>query len=159
MENDYGWKECFSVNVPLLDDQHKELFKAMAQLDFAVRSSSDVHDSTVTTILEHLIQHTINHFVAEEDVMAKCEFPNLAAHQREHREMVQKLATFNLSHMAGKRDVAPALLRFLQEHWREHILKADREYGEFLKQKRQRRSLSRLFDPHESVTILRRHVR
>ena len=50
-------------------------------------------------------------------------------------EDLQQLTKFDLSHMAGKRDLAPALLKFLQEQWREHILKSDQEYGKFLKEK------------------------
>jgi len=67
--------------------------------------------------------------------MTNYDFPGLAPHQREHQEMVQQLTKFDLSHMAGKRDLAPALLKFLQEQWREHILKSDQEYGKFLKEK------------------------
>jgi len=46
--------------------------------------------------------------------------------------LAQKLSQFNLSNLAGRPDIASVVLVFLQTWLRDHILKTDKEYSEFL---------------------------
>jgi len=91
------WKDEYSVGVKVIDDQHKELFRRVNKL------FEDVSKGNVATVLEtldFLNSYVIYHFSAEEQLMARSEYPELEMHRKEHewfkkevlsiREQVQK---------------------------------------------------------------------
>lgn len=124
------WDPSCSVNVAELDQQHKELFGAVAELEDALRTGRA--EAVINKLLQKVIEHTITHFATEERLMEECGFPGLDAHRRDHQELCQKLTMFNLSNLAGSPDVPAALLVLLQAWLHEHILKTDKEYSSFL---------------------------
>lgn len=130
MDRPFRWDHSYSVNIAELDHQHQRLFRTVAELEYAL--SIGRADSVLDDVMEKVVEHTIDHFAAEEELMQQHGFPGLAAHRSEHKELAQKLAQFNLSNMAGRPDLASAFLAFLQGWLRDHILKTDMEYSEFL---------------------------
>jgi hemerythrin-like metal-binding protein len=130
MGQSFRWDPSCSVNVTELDQQHQELFRTVAELEHALRTGRA--DAVINTLLEKVIEHTINHFAAEERLMEECGYPGLDAHRRDHQELSQKLTMFNLSNLAGVPGVPAALLVFLQGWLQDHILKTDKEYSGFL---------------------------
>ena len=48
--------------------------------------------SAVGMILSELVAHTKTHFKAEEDAMRRHGYPGLADHQRQHSDLIQKVA-------------------------------------------------------------------
>ncbi len=130
MNQSTRWDPSCSVNVAELDQQHQQLFSAVAELEQALRAGRA--DAVINNMLQTVIEHTITHFAAEERLMEQCGFPGLDAHRRDHQELCQKLTMFNLSNLAGGPDVPAALLALLQDWLREHILKTDKEYSSFL---------------------------
>ena len=130
MDKPFRWDHSYSVNIAEMDHQHQRLFRMVAELEHALRTGRA--DSIIDEVLEKVIQHTISHFAAEEDLMQQHGFPGLAAHRCDHQTLAQQLAAFNLSTLAGRPDIPPALLVFLQSWLRDHILKTDKEYSEFL---------------------------
>jgi len=130
MDHPFLWDERYVTKINEIDHQHQEFFQMAAQLDSAHRNGRA--DSIIDEILDMLVEHMISHFTAEEYLMEQHRFPNLTAHRHEHRMLAQKLANFNLSHKAGRPNIPSSLLAFLQSGMLEHILKADKEYSEFL---------------------------
>ena len=130
MDQPLGWEPSYSVNIAELDRQHQRLFRTLAELEHALRTGRA--DSIIGEVVEKVIEYTISHFAAEEELMQQHGFPGLAAHRNDHRMLTQKLAKFNLSNMAGRPDIPSAFLNFLQAWWRDHILTTDKEYSEFL---------------------------
>jgi len=123
-------KDQYTVNIALLDEQHQNLFIMIEELRGAL--GRDRADLVVDGLLHRLIDHAISHFAAEEQLMEAHRFPGLAEHRAAHRELSQKLAALNLEHQAGKHDVPPSLLAFLQAWLTGHILEIDMQYSEFL---------------------------
>ena len=132
------WDQSYSVNVAELDLQHERLFRTVAELERAVAMGSA--GSVINGILDKVVSYTIEHFATEEALMQEHGFPDLAAHCHEHNLLSQNLTQFNLSSMAGRPGVPAALLDFLQTWLREHILKSDKQYGEFLQRPRNKSS-------------------
>lgn len=130
MDQAFRWDPSYSVKIAELDRQHQRLFRTLGELDYALRTGRA--DSIIGEVVEKVIEYTISHFAAEEDLMQQHGFPGLAAHRHDHRMLAQKLAKFNLSNMAGRPDIPSAFLHFLQAWWRDHILTTDKEYSEFL---------------------------
>jgi hemerythrin len=130
MNQPIRWDPSCSVNVAELDQQHQQLFGAVAELEDALRTGHA--DAVINQLLEKVIEHTITHFATEERLLEECGFPGLDAHRHDHQELAKKLAMFNLSNLAGGPDVPAALLVFLQAWLQDHILKTDKEYSSFL---------------------------
>lgn len=130
MDQPFLWDPGYSVHIAELDRHHQRIFRTVAELDCALRKGRA--DYIIGEVLEKLIEHTINHFAAEEDLMQQHGFPGLGDHRADHKMLAQKLTKFNLSHKAGKSNVPSALLVFLQTWLRDHILKTDKEYSDFL---------------------------
>ena len=130
MDQSFRWDLSCSVNVAELDQQHQQLFGAVAELELALRKGQA--DAIINKLLEKVIEHTITHFATEERLMEECGFPGLAAHRHDHQELAQQLTAFNLSNLAGRPGIPAALLVFLQAWLQDHILKTDKEYSSFL---------------------------
>jgi hemerythrin len=124
------WDQSYSVNVAELDLQHQRLFHTVAELEHALSKGSS--DAIINEILKKVVSHSIEHFATEEALMQEHGFPGLAAHCHEHNLLSQELTQFNLSNMAGRPGIPAALLDFLQTWLREHILKSDKQYSDFL---------------------------
>ena len=130
MDQQFRWDQSCSVNIAELDHQHQRLFRTVAELEYAIRTGRA--DSIIDEVLQKVIEHTIDHFAAEEELMQQHGFPGLAAHRNEHQKLAQQLTKFNLSNMAGRPDIPSVFLVFLQTWLRDHILKTDKEYSGFL---------------------------
>ena len=128
------WKQSYNINVAELDMQHERLFRTVAELERALDMGSA--DTIINETLRKVVSHTIEHFATEEALMQEHGFPGLAAHCHEHSMLAQKLTEFNLSNMAGRPGIPAALLEFLQTWLREHVLKSDKRYGDFLDTRR-----------------------
>jgi hemerythrin-like metal-binding protein len=130
MDRLFRWDPSYSVNIAELDRQHQQLFRTLVELDQALQNGTA--DSIIEVVLENLIQYTIRHFAAEENLMQKHGFPGLSAHRYDHQLLAQKLTKFNLSQRAGHPEIPSNLLPFLKAWWQDHVLKTDKEYSEFL---------------------------
>jgi hemerythrin len=83
------WTKDLAVGVQIIDEQHQMLFKKINDLLEAcnLRRGKD----KVGEVLDFLGSYVVDHFHAEEDVMALRKYPDAALHRKQHQEF---LATF-----------------------------------------------------------------
>ena len=62
-------------------------------------------------------------------------YPELGAHQAEHKALVEQVLKFQEDFQADKPGVAVALMQFLQKWLCHHIMETDKRYGPFLNEK------------------------
>jgi hemerythrin-like metal-binding protein len=129
----FGWSEKYSVRVATLDGQHRRLFAIADRLQQALGTGNAT--SVVDGILNELVQYTITHFTAEEGLLRKNGYPDLAAHEAEHQEFREKLELFQQQYAAGNREVVAKVTMFLIHWLRAHIVRTDRRYADFLNSK------------------------
>lgn len=123
------WNESFSVGVAELDAHHRHLADLINRLAEYRRSPSNT--AVVDEILGALVAYAADHFQAEEALMAQCHFPDLAAHQAEHRQF--SAAINELRYGARLGIVAlDRLYAFLSGWWQHHIREEDMKYKPFL---------------------------
>jgi hemerythrin len=67
------------------------------------------------------------HFSDEEDYLRRIDYPDLAAHAREHTGFVEKMTEFSLAATKGVQDVG-AVHRYLHAWFLTHILGSDMRY-------------------------------
>jgi len=129
MDNAFQWTAAYSVKVDALDAQHQKLFEIIRELYSAMRSGHG--KDIVGNVLRRLTDYTVDHFAAEEKLMEKHAYPQLAEHRVAHRDLVNKVLAFKKEFDAGSSAVTPDLMIFLQKWLTNHIQTIDQKYGDF----------------------------
>lgn len=126
----FRWTESYSVNIAVLDEQHRALFDVVNELDRALRFGEG--SAALEDVLHKLTDYAAAHFELEESLMAQHEFPGLTTHRSYHEEFRQKIDEFLTAHRAGKAGVPVEALLFLKDWLKDHLLRTDRQYSAFL---------------------------
>ena len=125
-----AWEDSYSVKVPLIDEQHKKLFALINQL-YDAMSKGKAND-VVARVIGELVSYTKTHFGAEEKLLQSKNYPDLKAHQAQHRKFVEKVEQFQKEFAQGKITVSNEVMHFLRDWLVNHILKTDKQYSSFL---------------------------
>ena len=82
--------------------------------------------------LNFLVDYTIQHFTAEEDLMKKKAYPDFVNHKAVHDKLVAEVKDMKVKYLAGK--VLPMQVSsFLSDWLKNHIRGTDKKYVPFLK--------------------------
>lgn len=119
-----------------IDAQHRELFARIGQLLEASRSRRSREE--VVRLLEFLGQYVVDHFSAEERLMAAAGYPKLEGHRSEHQQFVKELEILR-HELKSEGPTNLFVIRVgnrVTEWLREHIYRTDRVLGEWLRASR-----------------------
>jgi hemerythrin len=129
------WDRNLETGDQEIDGQHRELFQRLDNLLAASRERRSREE--VAQTLTFLGDYVVQHFAAEERMMAAAGYPALEAHRAEHARFVQE---FGLLYQEFKSE-GPTTLFIIRvgnrvTGWlREHIYRTDRSFVEFLRQR------------------------
>jgi len=121
------------IGIDKIDEQHKELVRLVNQLHSAMKDKAGLQESA--EILEKLTDYTIYHFAFEEEVFDKYDYENKVEHKKYHANLVKKVVDFQNDVKSGKAGLSMELMLFLTSWLKDHILKTDKAYVPFLKDK------------------------
>lgn len=126
----FNWRKEFSVNVKEMDDHHRLILEKANTLHEAVESHCD--RSHLEDALNFLVEFVAFHFVKEEALMEKHNYPEFEIHKKKHEKLIE--GTLKLKERLKNVDVEMNLqvLDFFKDWIFEHILTEDRKYGPFL---------------------------
>ena len=133
----FKWKEDFSVNVQMIDDQHKELFRLGTEL-YTLVSAKDGIDryDEIMVVIGRLSDYTVEHFDYEEGVMKDNNYDNFDEHKRQHDAFVSKIQSIKAEDVdVRQRKIGMDLIVFVSNWIENHILVTDMKYKEFLNEK------------------------
>ena len=117
------WSQKLEFGLPIIDDQHKQLF------DLAATFAGNGNEIRVMKTLVTLSDYVKVHFRAEEEMLAKLNYPELEAHQRLHAEfkgMLLKLLD-NARHLTLD-EIANEVEYLIYGWFANHIMQADVAY-------------------------------
>lgn len=85
------WKEKYNVGVPVIDQQHKELFERVTTFVETLRSQKDWSEKVdqVNATLAFMKEYVVTHFADEEAYQKKIGYPGYDAHKKIHQDMVR----------------------------------------------------------------------
>ena len=127
------WTPDLSTGVPSIDDQHKQLFLWLAELQCATADQRTLFGVYVITRLKHYIRE---HFAAEEALMRAAAYPDLDQHIAEHARFRARLEELQLKSIGE--DITEDTVRFLNEWLVRHITGTDMAYVPYLNQQQTR---------------------
>ena len=124
----FEWDDKYSVKVPSIDRQHKELIDYINKLQTEL-ASPEPDSMMIELILNGLIGYTNTHFKYEEMLFSMYRYPETEQHKEAHNRLFQSVAKFKQRYEAGVPNVGEELLAFLKIWLNHHILKEDMAYS------------------------------
>lgn len=126
------WNKSLETGIELIDNQHQELFKCIDKLELAMYKGRAI--SELSSLLEYLESYVIEHFAAEEKLMLQINYPDYAAHVKEHNDFRDKINSM-LPDVKCKGcdsylaiDVNKQMRKWLEQH----IMKSDKAIVPFI---------------------------
>lgn len=124
------WIEEFSVGIPEIDAQHRNIVDCITMVEQAVGSES--RWSAVHSALVVLNKYVNIHFAVEESLLHIHGYPDLDRHVLEHRRLAEDLS--KLQQQSLKTDISDKMVAFLNGWLRDHILTHDKDYAWYVPQ-------------------------
>lgn len=129
-----NWKNEYSVGIAEMDNQHKKL---LAMINRLIEEQKVLTDPvTIAELLTEMTDYALEHFRAEEYLMAENNYPFKAKQEEQHKSFIQETQEFmNATTNIGPNILSNALLDYLGSWMVKHILQEDMQYKEFFKSK------------------------
>jgi methyl-accepting chemotaxis protein len=127
------WSKKLELGIQSIDQQHRELVRLINKLNSAMRERKGAKEAE--KILTNLAQYTQKHFSYEESLLEKHNYKDINAHKKFHRELIADVTSFKNSFEQGKAGLSMDIMNFLIDWLKSHILKTDKAYVTFLKEK------------------------
>jgi hemerythrin len=121
------WNDSYSVKVQQLDVQHKNFFEMINGLADAMRKGQGT--TAIQPTLTQLMEHLRIHLEDEEGLMQRTGYPELAAHQEEHRQYLLRLQRFKIDLEEDGKEDTITLLYLLRDIILDHLLRVDLAYS------------------------------
>ncbi len=127
------WSGDFSVKVAELDAQHKSLVELANDLEESIGNKNK--REVLKAALDRLLDYIAFHFGSEEALLQKYGYPEEKRHKKEHDEFSWKVLNMRGKWSIGEEVQITELHDFLSDWIKNHILFADKKYGQFLNSK------------------------
>lgn len=129
----YQWKEEYTVNISVIDEQHKKFLNIINELKVIINNGScKERVSEIFFQLAYLIDH---YFIKEEIYFSNLKYPNFDQHKIEHNSFIDRIIQFQKDLENKKPELCLEIYHYLENWFDEHILKYDKEAVEYLKNK------------------------
>jgi len=127
------WGRRLALGMPEIDKQHKELVSMVNELHRAMKMKMGSREAGA--ILTRLAEYTVYHFGYEEELFDAHGYPDTAHHKKIHEDLVAKVVAFTKDFEQGRAAISMDLMQFLTDWLKNHIMKTDKAYAPFLKNK------------------------
>lgn len=126
--NDFiTWDQSFSVDVKLIDAQHKKLFSILNKL-YGVVNKAEGEAEPLENIILELAAYVDFHFKTEERYFEEFGCEDMEEHIRQHKFYEEKIREFNDKYKKGEESVGAEIMNFLKDWISNHIKIKDKEY-------------------------------
>lgn len=123
------WNDAMSVNVGVIDDQHKQLIAMINQLNDAMLLGKG--NEVLGKIISSLVAYTVTHFKLEETYFAQFKYPGTQEHMEEHASFVKKAMQLKEDFEKKKLSITIDVMDFLSDWLKNHIMGTDKKYSGF----------------------------
>ena len=123
------WDDKFSVDVSLIDEEHKKLIDIINNVIVAKQHNNNPEE--ILGILNEMIRYAQEHFKTEEAYMIKFNYPEYQYHKEEHIDFSFKMIAYNNRVIDGDYHIANEILEYLKQWLVNHIQKTDKKYTHY----------------------------
>ncbi len=122
------WTPELSLDHPLIDEQHKNLFDIVNILIKNV----DANQELIKKTLVDLKTYCELHFSEEEAILGERNYPRLEDHKFEHRFFIRRISSFCKKVVDENEELSEKMLEFLVDWVKHHIIEEDLDYKKYL---------------------------
>lgn len=126
------WQPQYAIGVELVDGHHQRLFDLVNGFHDALLAGEG--RAAVDAALKALLDYTVYHFNAEEELMASVGYPELGAHKVQHQALLDKTLAMVERYRKGEEELSMPLVHFLKDWLYQHTTTSDRKIGQFIRQ-------------------------
>ncbi|OGU54321.1 MAG: hypothetical protein A2V66_14160 [Ignavibacteria bacterium RBG_13_36_8] len=123
------WTENDSVNVKIIDHQHREIISIINELH-SLLNSNDAQK--IYSLTNKLYESLKIHFQTEEYFMTEHNYPGYISHKLEHDRYKTKISDFKESLEKGKIVLNLEIFNSLKKWFYNHLELNDKKLGRFL---------------------------
>lgn len=125
-----GWKNNYDLGIEDIDLQHRFFLNLINRLADELRMTTD--SSRRAALIAELNAYARFHFVSEENMMAKANYPQLGEHRRHHLDLISELNSKEAMLQLDATDQRAAdVIDFLVDWFLRHTTGEDRRFAEF----------------------------
>ena len=125
------WSTSNAVFVTAIDDEHKEIFEAVSNLQKALASAGPL--SEIPNLTQRLVSCVTEHFAHEERLMRAARYGSLGWHKTAHDHARKRVAQVVLRIEQAEAAAGLELVEYLTSWLHDHTRLADRMLGAFLR--------------------------
>ncbi len=125
------WDDKYSVNISIIDEEHKKLIGMINKVITAKQHSNNPEE--LLEILNEMIKFAHEHFENEEAYMIKFNYPEYQYHKEEHLAFSIKTLVYQSKVVGGDYHTANAILEYLKLWLVNHIQITDKKYTDCFK--------------------------
>lgn len=120
------WRDSYSVGVPVLDEDHKQLISIINRVSKAASKKTPADWA-----IGELQDYARDHFAREEKLLEAAGFDGFDAHKREHKSFIDWLNTVKSTYRIDREAefyLAETVSAYLRDWLNHHILETDMKY-------------------------------
>jgi hemerythrin len=136
------WSEKYATGIEMIDSQHKELVTLTNQLYHACLTGSTVADAAFKEAMGRMVEYVRFHLSAEQELLERVNYPNYAAHKKQHDNLVINILEAAKEFDEGRKFVPNQFVRSLKDWIFGHIAVFDRSYATYIEVQRKKGLLS-----------------
>lgn len=129
----FVWSDEYSVNIKVLDDQHKKIVEFINLLHAGMLSNNA--KEALGKILKDLVVYTKTHFQEEEKLFLDYGYLQSSVHKAKHVSLIKQVEEIQAKYDAGALALSVEVSQFLTDWLKNHILVEDKKYMKFFSDK------------------------
>jgi len=131
MEKLIEWNSSLSVDINVIDEQHKVLIDIINQLYRALKEGKARFE--LNKILKEVTDYTVYHFQFEENYFDKFDYTDKESHRKKHQVFINDLNGLKERFSKGDVVVSFEVMNLLRNWLESHIKVTDKQYVQTFK--------------------------
>lgn len=127
------WEAKYSVGIHPIDTQHQRWFALVSQFYDSIRQKQT--QQAIGDVLQSLLEYTQTHFLTEQTLLKKYQYPLYEQHLAKHQEFIARLQDFQTRFQNRKLLLPIEIADFVKQWLTGHVLGEDLRYAPFLQEK------------------------
>lgn len=149
------WSDAYSMNIKIIDDQHKGLLNFVNELFNHVTGNEWEEEEYFKEVIHKAVQYIKDHFQTEEKLMLATKFSGYEEHKKAHDEFTLIVIKSVKDFEAGKPLVLRKFAHYLKNWVLAHIAVQDVQYAAYFRKIATRKADGRLTITKEDLSRIR----